>query len=159
MRQALKIIHFLGLAGFLGSIAVYIALASAKWQLGSAAFATARQIILIGTQAITLPALIVVLASGIGLMWFHRHNLRGWIYVKLCLGIALCINAYLFVTPAITIAAQQATLSISDPSAQQAAINAIATETNYGAANVVLALCAMIVAVVRPRLGKTNSSR
>lgn len=149
MRPVLKLAHLVGLAVFLGSIAVYILLTSQHLPPGSAAYAQLRAQVLLGTEALTRPALLLTVASGIGLLLAQRGKLQRWQLLKAVIGLLLLINTQLFVVPAIRAAA---TLAAPGHGASSALAAAVSTESAAGAVNLLLALAAMGLAIVRPSL-------
>ena len=124
MRNTLKTVHMLGLALFLGSIAVYL----------------------------TLPGLLATIASGLGLLWVNRRQLQRWQIAKAVVGFVLLSNTWLLVEPAIKSAAMLSTVTIYPQQNRGELALALNTETLAGAVNIALAGVEIWLAVFRPAL-------
>ena len=152
MRKTLKAVHMLGLALFLGSIGVYIALTSQHVIPGTPAFGELRAQILLGTRCITAPGLLTTLVSGFGLLWMNRRHLQRWQIAKAVVGFVLLSNTWLLVEPAIKSAAMLSTVTIFPQQNRGELALALNTETLAGAVNIALAGVEIWLAVFRPAL-------
>jgi hypothetical protein len=76
MDRSLKFVHLVGMALFLGSIAVYLALS--PWAKAGSLdrLLFARQVIALGTISVTLPGLWLAVAAGVGLGLLFGHALE-----------------------------------------------------------------------------------
>lgn len=97
-----KLLHLVGMALFLGSIAVYITLSPWAKAGGLDRVLLARQVIALGTVYVTLPGLWVTVAAGFlfGLRWRSPFG-AGWMRSKLVAGVLMLLNSHLLVAPAI----------------------------------------------------------
>jgi uncharacterized membrane protein len=150
MLLVFRLLHLLGLALLLGSIAVYIALSQRYATADPARFAEVRLFIAAGAHAITLPGLWLAVASGAALAW-RKRPLPGWLKLKLALVLLIVLNAHGVVVPALDeaarLAVQAAQSGIPDPGVSEA----VRREWTFGAANLVLCLGVLILAVRRPK--------
>ncbi len=151
MRIA-KLFHFLGLAVFIGSIAVYIVasqIAGSELQ----ALVVARRIIRAGTVAATVPALWLALTTG--LLLGRRvgvATMPRWLKAKLGLVALVVINTHVIIVPATAAALAAARDSLAAGALLAAYQRAYLVESAAGAANVILALTLAALAVLRPKL-------
>jgi hypothetical protein len=152
MRKTLKAVHMLGLAFFLGSIGVYIALTTQHVMPGTPEFGELRAQILLGTRCITAPGLLTTLVSGFGLLWMNRRHLQRWQIVKAIIGCLLLLNTWLLVGPAVQGAADLSAIPVRSQGAVGELKAALRIETIAGAGNVLLAFLEIWLAVFRPAL-------
>ncbi len=158
MRKTLKAVHMLGLAFFLGSIGVYIALTTQHVMPGTPEFGELRAQILLGTRCITAPGLLTTLVSGFGLLWMNRRQMQRWQIVKAIIGCLLLLNTWLLVGPAIRGAADLSAIPVRSQGAVGELNAALRIETIAGAANVLLAFLEIWLAVFRPALRLRNET-
>lgn len=156
MRQALKVAHFIGLAMFLGSIFAHISV-NAVPGVGTdpAATLTARQAIVAATAWVTLPGLLLAIASGLGLtiMGGHGFGRKRWLTLHQTAAMLILLNALLVLTPAGRDAVEAARSG-----SMEAVATAAAPESRFGPANLLLTLAAIALAVIKPRLGQRKES-
>ena len=152
MRAALKFVHLIGLVLFLGSILTFIVASSVGSAGDLASLAVARRVISTGTNALTLPGLGLLIASGVGLAW-GRLRLRDhrWLQVMALAVAAIALNGVLFVLPSVRSATALAEESRSRGTLSAAYGRAYALESSAGAVNVLLGLVAAAAGVVGTR--------
>jgi hypothetical protein len=157
MDRSLKFVHLVGMALFLGSIAVYIALS--PWAKADSLdrLLFARQVIALGTSCITLPALWLTVAAGfvMGLRLRPRFG-AGWVRFKLIAGVLMLLNSHLLVAPAVRAAVVAAEASARAGTLLPAFGTAAAQESLAGAVNVLMALAAAAVGVWKPRRARPS---
>jgi hypothetical protein len=90
MKRALKFLHTLGAAGVIGALAAHLLILVNAPGETLVEMAAVRQAIAAVTRGLLLPALAVVLVSGLLAMALHRpfHDAR-WVWIKALLGIAM----------------------------------------------------------------------
>jgi heme/copper-type cytochrome/quinol oxidase subunit 3 len=149
MRQALKLVHLIGLVLFLGSIATFIVASRVPSGGDVGSLVTARRVISAGTNALTLPGLGLLIVSGVSLAW-GRLRLRDhrWLQVMALAAGAIALNGILFVMPSVRSATALAEESCSRGTVLAAYTRAYRLESAAGGVNVALGLLAMIAGVV-----------
>ena len=133
--KLLKTIHLLALAAFLGSILGYIVSGEVAAGLPPPALAVSRQLVLAGTDYLTLPALLLLILSGVALAGWQRRHAWRWLAMKLAGAGLLALLALWWIRPAIvwSLAALHAgTVPALEQAMQQEAV--------AGAANLLLTL-------------------
>ncbi|MDH3236216.1 MAG: hypothetical protein OEQ29_22060 [Alphaproteobacteria bacterium] len=154
IRQTAKAAHMIGLALFLGSILGH-AIMSVVPGSGSEAKTTLilRQAIEAATVYLTLPGLVLVVASGLVLTLrgkFGFGRLR-WLTLHQLLALAIVVNAVFVLLPAGD--ALLAAAASWAGGGTEADFQALAPrEAIAGAINILLAVAAVFVASIRPRL-------
>ncbi|WP_437318283.1 DUF2269 family protein [Sorangium sp. So ce385] len=151
MRSTLKLVHFIGLSAFLGSIAVYIVVSSVCLPGDLAALATGRALIRTGTLFITVPGLWALLVSGAALAARLPAAPR-WLKLKLGLVALIALNTHLAIVPATGRALDLAQASVRAQALDPAYRAAYLTESGCGAVNVLLFLAVIALSVFRPSL-------
>jgi hypothetical protein len=138
MDRSLKLLHLVGMALFLGSIAVYIALSPWAKSGGLDRLLLARQVIALGTTSVTLPGLWLAVTAGfvMGLRLRPQFG-AGWVRFKLVAAEASARAGILL--PAFGTAAAQESLA--------------------GAVNVLMALAAAAMGVWKPRWPRHRAAR
>ena len=149
MKSIAKVLHMIGMAMFLGSIAVYIAISTTTNPTQLADYASARRCIAADTHAVTMPGLWLAVLSGVALAWRYKP-LPGWIKLKLSLALLVVLNCYLLVMPAVDQAALLAVQAAKNGQRDPAVAQAVQRETVFGAGNVLLVLGMLGLAVRRP---------
>lgn len=160
MRKALLFLHLLGFAVFLGSIPGHIVLGQLAGSADSlSGLAILQQAKHASILALTLPGLMLTTASGLGLLSTKLELLRtGWMRLKLGLALLVVLNGVAMLSP---LGAEIAALA-ADAAASGAAPPALsgleARESLLGAANVLMVLAIVALAVGRPRLHRPTRS-
>lgn len=154
--RLLKIAHLLGFATFLGSVLSHIVAGFAGGEPGAASFLFARENILSTNQVLTIPGLVLTLASGLALMVAGRLSpLRHrWLAIHAGLAIAVSVVAVAILLPAGEAIADEAAALVqaSDPAAVAQVLNRSRLESVVGAINIVLTLAVVSVGVLKPAL-------
>jgi hypothetical protein len=142
MRSTLKLLHLIGMAGFLGSIGACLTLGaySAKGDTNAVAFMRAG--IAYSVRHVTLPSLWIILATGLVLTALQRQ-FAVWIYAKIGIGVVILFVALFVFAPAVIEAAQRSQ------------IDSAASTT--GLVLLALGLSAAVLGIFRPR-GKRAAS-
>lgn len=149
MRKTLKFVHLIGLVLFLGSIFTFIVVSSVPAKGDLASLVVARRVISAGTNALTLPGLGLLIASGIGLTWGQlRLRDHRWLQVMVLAAGLVVMNGFLFVLPAVRSASALVEESQSLGPLTQAYARAYILESSAGSVNVVLGLVAVAAGVV-----------
>lgn len=142
MRTGLKVVHLLGFAAFLGSVFGHIFLgrfpAPEPGQL-----ALLMEVKHVSTGVVTMPALLLTMASGLALAW-TGPGFGGWLRLKLGLAVLVMANGALLLRPIGAEIARQAALG-------QAIAPLAGRESLLGAVNLALALGILVIAVSRVR--------
>ncbi|MCS3806620.1 hypothetical protein HNO92_004229 [Chromobacterium alkanivorans] len=150
MNRTLKLIHFIALALFLGSILAWIVLSETGPAAPPALLAQTRWYIHIGTWALTVPGLWLMLISGL-LLGYRRYGPRNRFFqLKLGLTLVILLNASFVVAPAVDQAylLAQAALPASAVGADFHA--ATLREAIGGGLNILLIVITAAVGVWRP---------
>ncbi len=152
MRTTLRLVHLIGLVLFLGSILTFTVASSVPAAGDVASLVVTRRVISAGTNALTLPGLGLLVASGIGLT-SRRLRLRDhrWLQVMTLAAALIILNGFLFVLPAVRRATALAEESLALGTVSAAYTRAYVAESSAGGVNVVLGLAAMVAGVVGAR--------
>lgn len=149
MFRTMKLLHFIGLVLFLGSILAFILVSTLMEGADLEWIVFGRRIISAGTQALTLPGMWLMAVSGV-LMAFRRYGFRArFVRVKALLMLLVVLNAHLFVMPAVGLATTLAQQSLATGHLLQGYHAAYLQESVCGAVNVLLTLLAAGVGVWR----------
>lgn len=149
MRKTLLLLHLLAFSALLGSIIGFIVIASHHGTQDLKALAFTRDWIALGTHRITVPALWVLVASGVALS-FGLRPWPTWLRAKLAVVAAIALNTHLLIVPAVDQALIEATQAAQTGVLGPAYVDAYRVETLAGSCNVLLILAAMALAVWRP---------
>ncbi|MBI5453077.1 MAG: hypothetical protein HY956_00450 [Deltaproteobacteria bacterium] len=149
MDKAIKFLHLVGMALFLGSIAVFTLISELIKDSTLPDLAFGRAMISSGTAFITLPGLWLVVASGLIMVFRGRGLSEGWLKLKLALAILIVLNAHFIIVPAANNALASANASIAAGSLSPVFRKALLTESVAGGINVAMAVIAMIAGVVK----------
>ena len=149
MQRILRIVHFLALATFLGSIFGHIVLARMAVADPAAALPLLQGKLAM-VHALTLPGLGLLALTGAGLALLTRApgRTRRWLIAKLCLVLAVGANGVLVLTP---ISAQQVELARATLGTLPPEFHALALREHIAGGLNLLAVAAIIaLAVFRP---------
>lgn len=155
LRKSFKILHFIGLALFLGSVFGHVATSALGGAAGgSAEFIAARENISALTSMLTLPGLGLTVASGLAMALVGRVNpIRArWLGLHGALAAAVVVLTAAFVAPAGRRVLEDALLLNSGGASLAEIQSGLTSEHVFGALSIVLSLLAIGVAVWRPRL-------
>ncbi len=167
MHKALRIIHFLGLAAFLGSVFGHILLGRLVDPVAEpSVFVDLMWAKHASTAWLTVPGLVVTMLSGLGLVATRPALLRHrWLPLKIGLAFMVAANGSLLLEPlgqGITEAAQQVA-ALHGTADGEVALTRLAVltqrESLLGAANLLLVLVILTLGVVRPRLRANPADR
>ncbi|MBI4948720.1 MAG: hypothetical protein HY955_01080 [Deltaproteobacteria bacterium] len=149
MDKAIKFLHLVGMALFLGSIAVFTLISELIKDSTLPDLAFGRAITSSGIAYITLPGLWLVVASGLFMVLRGRGLSEAWLKLKLALAILIVLNAHFIIVPAANRALAAATASVEAGSLSPVFRKALLTESVAGGINVAMAVIAMISGVVK----------
>ena len=154
--SSLKVLHLMGLVLFLGSIFGHIVAGSLSGGPVSGGFLVAREHIAAATQFLTVPGLVLVLASGVGL-WLMGWSVKNsrWLGVHMGLAVMVTLIAFVVVLPA---GAEMMALASTDMVANMEKIVAANRfEDIGGAVNVLLILIITGLGVAKPKWARKRS--
>jgi hypothetical protein len=160
IHKTAKALHFIGLAMFLGSILGHIAIGfvpGAKDQPQAMLFG--RQAIEIATWSLTIPGLALLVVTGL-FMTFHGglgFGRRRWLTTHQIIGALILLNAALILVPVGDDLFGAASQIVHGGGSREAFAALAARERMFGAANLVLALATIFVAVLKPALGQSRN--
>jgi len=154
-----KALHLLGLAMFVGSILGHVTIGfvpGAKDQAQAMLFG--RQAIEVATWSLTVPGLALLVVTGLfmtlrGALGFGR---RRWLTVHQTIGVLILLNASLILVPVGGDLLDVATKIMQGGASLEGFAALKLRESTFGAANLVLALVTIFVAVLRPALGQSR---
>lgn len=152
MYRYCKLIHIVGFALFLGSILAHTVTSRAEPGASEASFVLyARDTICIATRALTVPGLLLLILSGIGMAWLTRGELlrRRWLQIHAAIAVVIAANTVVIVIAVAKLASAARAWSDGRGSLEAFASPA-AIETFAGAANVAMILLTAGVAILRP---------
>lgn len=159
MYKMAKALQFVGLAMFLGSILGHIAIGfvpGARDQAQPMLFG--RQAIEIATWSLTVPGLALLAVTG--LFMIVRGRLGSWrcrwLATHQIIGVLILLNAALMLVPVEDDLVDAASKIVQGSRSIEAFAALAGRERVFGAANVILALAAIFVAVLKPALGKSG---
>lgn len=152
MYHVLKMAHVVGLAMFLGSVFAHISV-NAVPGIGSdpAATLTARHAVAAATAWVTLPGLLLAIASGLGLTLLGKHGFgrKRWLTLHQAAALLILLNALLVLAPA-----GRKAVEAARSGSLEAVATAAATESRFGPVNLLLTLSVVVLGVGKPRLGQ-----
>lgn len=155
MHRALKILHLLGLALFLGSVFSHVVASVLGGPPGSPGFLPARAEIVAATRALTLPGLGLAVLSGFGMALLapgFRRQRWFWLHVGLA---ALVVGSSLaWVAPA-----GRRALALAAGGDASGLAAALLTERVAGSVNIALAIALLAVGVIKPALRARKEAR
>ena len=98
MRSALKLLHRIGMAGFVGSLGVRLTLAAYGAKSDASAVAFMRTGVAYGVRHVTFPSLWIILATGLVLTALQKE-LAAWVYAKIAVGVVVLFVALFIFLP------------------------------------------------------------
>ena len=160
MHTLLKALHLLGAIMFFGSILGHVTtgfIPAAKTDPQTALIA--RQAIDVATTYLTLPGLVLLLVTGTLMIVKGRLRILRirWLAVHAVFGLLIAVNAAFVLLPTGQDLLQAASqVAAGDLSMDQ--LHAIeGREAAFGAVNVLLCLAMVVIAVVKPGIGKAET--
>jgi hypothetical protein len=157
MKPLLKFVHLLSAIGFAGGLAVSMLLAATVDDSTSTSFAAWRRAISAVASSVTVPSLVLLLASGmLAVASQPAFFAARWVRVKALIGALVAGLALLVVQPAISRMDGLARMAVEGRPVLQPASFALNGELIGGAACLVLCLAAVALAVWRPALGRRD---
>jgi predicted integral membrane protein DUF2269 len=113
MRKLMKLLHYIGLIIFLGSILSYILISALAKGSTPANLVFALQVINAGVKFLTVPELLVVIVTGVILTVTHYGFFRArWLNIKHTLIVIIAVNTFVFILLAETDALRLAQASL-----------------------------------------------
>lgn len=151
MYRAVKILHLLAFAVFLGSVFSHIIAGIVGGEIGGAAFLAARQQIDAATRDLTLPSLGLAIVSG-GYLALLSPARRPWMGVHGALAVGILSLAVLAIVPAGRVALVGAAALAHGHGDIEGIQAALLTERIAGVSNILMTLVAVALAVYKPAL-------
>lgn len=154
--RVVKVIHFLGLVGFVGGLAASAVLTGFADQAPPGVLAALRLAIAEVGESLVVPSLILVIVSGM-LLVVARPTLvhARWVWAKAVIAVLMAVISLAVVQPGVRRAAVLASEAALGTPVRDAMVLATSAESLGGMAVMLLALAALVLAVWRPRLGQT----
>ena len=156
MYKTAKALHLIGLAMFLGSILGHISIGFLPDAGAAQTILFGRQAIAVATWWLTLPGLALLIVTGLFMTVQGRHGFgrRRWLTAHQVLAVLIALNAAFVLVPGgETLRALAA--EVADGRRAADAMQALAgRESMFGAANLLMALAAIFVAVLKPGFGQ-----
>lgn len=156
LYKSLKFLHVVGIILFLGSVFGHVATGVLAGGPVDPGFVAARQNISALTRDLTLPGLGLTIVCGLALGLAGRAQpfKQRWLIVHALLAVAITVLTVAVIVPAGQRVLEDALLMPSVPGSQMNLESSLRTEHLVGAANIVLSLLAICVAVWRPRFAR-----
>lgn len=153
-RLGMKAAHELATIGFGGGLLACLVINGTADRASPASFAAARQLFAVVAQYVLVPSMGVVVVSGLLALAATRGYLRArWAWVKALLGLSLFEATFLVVGSASRQTDLTAALAAADTTAADALLRA---ERHTLVLLLVLSVANVVLAVWRPRLGRTG---
>lgn len=151
MRVFLKLVHYLAVSAYVGSIFGHILLGEAFSVVDIAAYRTILQAKAALTDALILGGIALSMPSGVGLIIAGggKQALRPWLLVKLAAVALITANTLLFLRPIGLERIELASDVIAGTQTLDALMAAGMQENMFGAANLVLVLVVIVLSVAR----------
>lgn len=154
MHKIIRVFHILGVVLFFGSILGHAVVGLAEHTHDSPqALLLTRQIVDVATWYLTLPGLLLLVLSGVGLIIYRERPMR-YLAAHLFIAILILANAIFILFPV-----GQAMLG----AASGGAINSVAEiqvlegrEAMFGVINILLCLAAVFIGVLKPGDNKNS---
>lgn len=157
MKPLLKFVHLVSVIGFAGALAVSMLLALTVDDSTGTSFAAGRRAISTIASAFTLPALVLLVVTGMLLMVRQPSYFEArWVRVKAVIGALVASIALLAVQPAITRMDGLAQIAVQGSPVLRPATVALRFEVIGSVVCLVLCLVAVALAVWRPALGRRS---
>ena len=155
MKPLLKFLHVVSAIGFAGALAVSMLLAATVDDSTGTSFAAGRRAISTVASSITLPALVLLVVTGMLLMVRQPAFFEArWVQAKAVIGALAAGVMLLVVQPAVSRMNALARIAVEGNPVLQPAARALGFELVGGAVCLALCLAAIALAVWRPALGR-----
>lgn len=158
--RLIKLVHYLALSGFIGGLAAAFVLGEWADTASTGATAAIRLAIVDLGERLIVPSLIAMLVSGV-LLLVARPTLAyaRWVWAKAALGGMTAVVVLAWLAPAERHAADLVReAALGSPPADD--LSSVLADGQFGSAIVlVLVALAAVLAVWRPRLGRTTAQR
>jgi hypothetical protein len=154
-RNLIKLLHYAGLVGLAGGILVSLVLAETIDATSPSGTATVHAAIALVCGAVVVPALVVVVLTGM-LLVVARPQLIGarWVWAKAVIGLATGAVVLLALQPAVNAAAAMSATGALGDAALGPLASVVASEHAAAYWTLGLVALAMAIAVWRPRFGR-----
>jgi hypothetical protein len=160
MYNIAKALHLLGLAMFLGSILGHVSIGFVPGARDQAqAMLFGRQAIEIATWSLTIPGLALLVVTGLFMTLYGKLGFgrRRWLTVHQIIGALILLNAALILVPVGSELLDVASKIVQGSGSIEAFAALAGRERMFGAANLVLALVTIFVAVLKPAPGQSRT--
>lgn len=155
MKPLLKFLHVVSAIGFAGALAVSMLLAATVDDSTGTSFADGRRAISTIASAVTLPALVLLVVTGMLLIVRQpAFFVARWVQAKAVIGALAAGVVLLVVQPAISRMDALAQVAVQGSPVLRQATVALGLELIGGAVCLFLCLAAVALAVWRPALGR-----
>jgi hypothetical protein len=159
-KNLLKLLHFASLAGLGGGVVVILVLLDTIDATSPAAVAGMHAAIALICSGLVVPSLVVLLLTGMLLVVARPHLISArWVWAKALVGVIVAATILAGLQPLVlALASMSATGALGDAPPGPLAST---VETERWAAYLTLAnvVAAVVIAVWRPRLGRTTAGR
>lgn len=157
---ALRGLHFVGLAVFLGSIIANIAINQSIVADGLPMLANGRTLISLTSRHLVLQGLALMAATGIAMAGL-RYGVRWpvWLYAKIACAALIVAISFIFLFPSIDEATRWAGVSAEQNQRVPEFSEWLAREARFGMLNVLLFVSAGALALWRPSFKRASGPR
>ena len=158
--RLIKLAHFLSLIGFVGGLAASLVLADFADSAPPGVLAALRMSIATVGETLVVPSLVTLVITGMLLVVARPHLIHArWVWAKALVGVIVAATILAGLQPLVlALASMSATGALGDAPPGPLAST---VETERWAAYLTLAnvVAAVVIAVWRPRLGRTAAGR
>ena len=159
--KLLKALHLIGLAMFLGSILAHISVGLIPGMRSEpATILVGRHAIDVATSFVTLPGLLLAIATGALMTWRGGFGVfrRRWLTLHQAIGIVVLLNALFVLEPIGDRLLESAAAVQAGGMTVPEFLAATANESVFGAMNLLLTLATVFIAVIKPRFGSAKDA-
>jgi hypothetical protein len=155
-KNLIKLLHYASLVGLAGGVVVSLVLADTIDATSPSAAAGMHAAIALVCGAVVVPSMIVMLLTGMLLVVARPHLVGArWVWAKAVLGVVIGGVILLALQPAVKIAASMSATGALGDAAPGPLASVVASEHAAAWWTLGLVLAAMVVAVWRPRMGRS----
>lgn len=159
MQKVLKALHLLGAIMFFGSILGHVTVGLIPAAQDDAQVAVvARQAIAVATSHLTVPGLVLVILTGMAMVAFGKLpilRLR-WLSLHATIALLIALNAAFVLYPVGQELLEGTSLAAKGAMPLEQLHSMEQREAAFGAANLLLCLVTLFVAVMKPPFGKSR---